>query len=613
MVLRSKNSLLSRSVIGFFYVCGAGLILSQPAIGQSTQVPLQDFSSFKNPGSSWQIAGDVNASIDKPNVLNTAKGTGILVNMPGKKAHGEDLFSNLEHGDIDLELDYMMAAGSNSGIYLQGRYELQLLDSWGVRAPKSGDNGGIYERWDDSKPEGQKGYQGYAPRQNTSKAPGLWQHLKVSFQAPRFDASGKKIENARIIRMELNGVMIHENVELMGPTRGSIGGGDEKATGPLRIQGDHGAVAFKNIDIKQYDQPRPELTNLQYSVFKGRFQPNTDLAAQKAEAQGKVAALTANAGPLNKEYQILYKGTLKVKQAGDYNFALNGQGGGGLLKINNQLVVPFGQQRGKASLTAGDLPVEIVYARQGDWGTPALGLSIAGPGIREFYTGDALTPDDTDPILVGAETNTILRSFMDVGNRTRVVHAVSVGSPEKLHYTYDLDKGNVVQLWRGDFLETTPMWHERGNGTARPQGAVQRFGVPFFTLGRLASQQDAWKADSTGSSYRPKGYVLDEKDRPTFKYQIFGSDVTDVIRVSADGHGISREITVTAPAGDLYAKLAEGANIEVGEKDQYVIDGKSYYLQVLDAGGAKPVVRDAGNRKELIIPVKGKLSYSILF
>jgi hypothetical protein len=103
------------------------------------------------------------------------------------------LFTKTVYGDADLELDYMMAKGSNSGIYLQGRYEIQLLDSWGTVNPKSGDNGGIYERWDDSKPEGQQGYDGHAPRQNASRAPGLWQHIKISFQAPRFDGKGQKI------------------------------------------------------------------------------------------------------------------------------------------------------------------------------------------------------------------------------------------------------------------------------------------------------------------------------------------------------------------------------------------------------------------------------------
>lgn len=613
MVHRSKNSKPGRSWIGFLYACGAGLALSQPAAAQSAQWPLQDLSAFRQPGSSWQLASDVQARLGKPNVLETSKGAGVLVNLPGKKQHGQDLFTSQEFGDIDLELDYMMAEGSNSGIYFQGRYELQLLDSWGVANPRPGDNGGIYERWDDSKPEGQKGYQGYAPRQNASKAPGLWQHLKVSFQAPRFDASGNKIENARIIRAELNGVLIHENVVLEGPTRGSIGGGDEKATGPIRIQGDHGAVAFRNISVREFKTPRPELSALQYSLFGGRYKKDLFLTA-KPQATGASKVLTANAGPLSPEYVLQYTGTLNVKEAGEYNLGLSMQGGGGFIKINGKNVTEFGQNRGKVQLPAGETPIEIVYARSGEWGSPSLGMVISGPGVRDFYTGDAITPDDTDPIMVNADQNTILRSFIDVpGSQQKVVHAVSVGSPEKVHYTYDMDKGMLVQVWRGRFLETTPMWHERGNGTARPQGAIQRFGTPFFTLGRLASQQDAWNADSTGSGYRPKGYVLDENDRPTFRYQIHGSTVTDAIRVFEDGHGLSRELTVSEPAADLYAKLAEGAQIEALDKNLYLVDGKAWYLQLQDAGGAKPIVRDAAGKKELIIPVKGKLSYSILF
>ena len=141
-------------------------------------------------------------------VWSGSAGTGALVNTPGSKTPGTDLYSNMEHGDADLELDYMMAKGSNSGIYLQGRYEVQLLDSWGVVNAKAGDNGGVYERWDESRPQGKKGYEGYAPRQNVSKAPGLWQHLKISFQAPRFE-NGQKNANAKMLRIELNGVLIN--------------------------------------------------------------------------------------------------------------------------------------------------------------------------------------------------------------------------------------------------------------------------------------------------------------------------------------------------------------------------------------------------------------------
>jgi hypothetical protein len=127
----------------------------------------------------------VHADLEKANTFALTKGAGILVNTVDEKNPGHDLYFNLQHGDIDLEMDYTMAKGANSGIYLQGRYEIQLLDSWGTVNPKSSDNGGIYERWDDSKPDGMKGYEGHAPRQNASRAPGLWQHIRISFQAPK--------------------------------------------------------------------------------------------------------------------------------------------------------------------------------------------------------------------------------------------------------------------------------------------------------------------------------------------------------------------------------------------------------------------------------------------
>ncbi|MHB1178141.1 MAG: 3-keto-disaccharide hydrolase, partial [Daejeonella sp.] len=198
-------------VTGVIWLCSAALALGQQVQGQS-YTSLTDLSSFKNPGKTWHIAGDVTADLNNPNTLNTSKGTGILVNLPDKKIHGKDLYTNFEHGDADLELDYMMAKGSNSGIYLQGRYELQLEDTWGAKTPTSANNGGIYESWDDSKPAGSKGYRGYAPRQNASRAPGLWQHLKISFQAPRFNNMGQKVENAKMLHVELNGVVIHDNV-----------------------------------------------------------------------------------------------------------------------------------------------------------------------------------------------------------------------------------------------------------------------------------------------------------------------------------------------------------------------------------------------------------------
>ncbi len=88
-----------------------------------TTIPLTDLSFFQKPGPGWHIAGDVNADLEKTDFLTAKPGTGILLNLPDQKNRGEDLLTQLQHGDVDVELDYMMAKGSNSGVYLQGRYE----------------------------------------------------------------------------------------------------------------------------------------------------------------------------------------------------------------------------------------------------------------------------------------------------------------------------------------------------------------------------------------------------------------------------------------------------------------------------------------------------------
>jgi hypothetical protein len=611
---------LQRSYLNGLFKAGTvyalALFTTLNASAQS-DIPLTDLSSFKTPGKSWQITGDVSADISKNNTLTTSPGTGVLVNIPGPQTQGIDLYTVAEHGDADIELNFMMARGSNSGIYLQGRYEIQLLDSWTVKTAGSGDNGGIYERWMDSKPEGQKGYEGHAPRQNASKAPGLWQHMRISFQAPRFDGQGQKTENARILRIDLNGVTIHENVELSGPTRGAMNN-QEATKGPLRFQGDHGAVAFKNIRITSFDRPRPEFKDVRYTVFKGRYQENADFTKLPPEAQGTLPIISAST--INKvpgEYFIRYTGTVKVTEPGSYSFNMYVPGGRGIMTINKQPLQAGGRnQRSSINLQPGEYPFEILYTKTQDWTNRSLALGISGPGIREYIIGDMLAAGgqgNADPILVDAPVNTLLRSFMDLPGGPRVVHAVNVGSPAQVHYTYDMDNGNIIQAWRGGFLDATPMWYSRGDGSSRPVGAVQRFGKPSLTLVRLAAADGQWLTDTSGTGFFAKGYKVDKSNTPSFRYLIYNTQVEDVIRVMDNGEGLRREISVQTPVSGLYARLAEAENISEVSNGLYVIQNKSYYIRIDNAGNSKPVIRDSNGRKELIIPVESKISYAILF
>ena len=75
----------------------------------------------------------------------------------------------------------------------------------------------------------------------------------MTFRAPRFDKDGKKTANAVFVKVVHNGKIIHENVEVTGPTR-SAAFRDEKPLGPLMLQGDHGPVAYRNIRLKELGQ-----------------------------------------------------------------------------------------------------------------------------------------------------------------------------------------------------------------------------------------------------------------------------------------------------------------------------------------------------------------------
>ena len=108
---------------------------------------------------------------------------------------------------------------------------------------KSSDCGGIYHRWIDNK-----GVGGSAPSRNASRRPGEWQSYQIWFRAPRFDASGKKTENAKFLRVLYNGLSVQNNVECDGPTRAGMNH-PEAATNPIMLQGDHGPVAFRNIYV----------------------------------------------------------------------------------------------------------------------------------------------------------------------------------------------------------------------------------------------------------------------------------------------------------------------------------------------------------------------------
>jgi hypothetical protein len=121
---------------------------------------------------------------------------------------------------------------ANSGIYLQGFYEVQVLDSYGLPS-KNNDCGAIYET--------------AAPLRNACKKPETWQAYDIAYRAPRFEDDGKLKEAGRVTVFQ-NNILIHQNQEVSKPTR-SFREGDVTKPGPIMLQ-DHGnAIRYRNIWI----------------------------------------------------------------------------------------------------------------------------------------------------------------------------------------------------------------------------------------------------------------------------------------------------------------------------------------------------------------------------
>jgi len=199
--------------------------------------------------SQWQVKGDAGQSkwvVGKaavsdadPKLLVAKDGRGEMINLTDRHGGSLDFYSGAKFGSCRIEVQLMVPQGSNSGVYVMGEYEIQVLDSYGRSKMGSGDMGAVY---------------GAAPPPvNACKKPGEWQRYVIDVIAPQFDAAGNKKQgdanNARLVKVELNGRILHKDLPLPGPTPGGVTG-TEAPEGPLMFQGNHGPVAYRNIVIK---------------------------------------------------------------------------------------------------------------------------------------------------------------------------------------------------------------------------------------------------------------------------------------------------------------------------------------------------------------------------
>ncbi len=469
-------------VIKSVYLCVL-ILFAGKAGAQLQSIELSDLNAFQNPGANWAIASDITTDFTGKLKTRQVNGTGVIMNYYSKN-NQSDLVTKQEWGDMELEFEFMMFQNSNSGVYLQGRYEVQLYDSWKRLHPTWYDAGAIYSRYKDGY-----SWEGTQPIMNVAKAPGLWQKLQIRFKAPRFNENGEKTENARFESIRLNGVTIIKEVEVTGCTRACLFP-EEKPTGPLVFQGDHGPVAFRNIRYGKLEAP--------------------------------------------------------------------------------------------------------------------------APGKRDIWDlNSAFWKKEVDPLIIRpAAKPEIIRTFLKYKD-TALTHVLSIGAVNEVNFSYDLKQGSVFQFWRGKFLDVTPAWWDRGwMQLGVPQGAV--IALPNTpVVATLANDGAAWPGTLAFDDMHHKGYVLDKNGFPSFRYSYNNLDIVDKVEILGSGEGLSRTLTVVGGV-NTYCRLASGKNIEKINNGLYLVDDKSYYIQ-LDKK-MKPVIRLSDGSYELVVKYgSAPITYNIIW
>jgi hypothetical protein len=154
-------------------------------------------------------------------------------------------------GDCQLHVEFaepIPAVGEsqergNSGVFLMGLYEIQVLDSYQNRTYADGQASAVYGQ--------------YPPLVNASRPPGQWQAYDIVFHGPHFSGDGKLVSPARVTILH-NGVLVQDNVELTGPTANGVRP-PYKAHAvklPLSLQDHNNRVRYRNIWIRELDSAR---------------------------------------------------------------------------------------------------------------------------------------------------------------------------------------------------------------------------------------------------------------------------------------------------------------------------------------------------------------------
>jgi hypothetical protein len=226
--------------------------------------------------------------------------------------------------------------------------------------------------------------------------------MEISFQAPRFDTNGNKTSSAKFIYVKLNGITLHENINVDGPTI-SASFSDEKPYGPLMIQGDHGTFAIKNLKYLPQDDLKVDLRNISYQYFEKTATSLAEAKTTKPTLQGKASVIDSRVAPARDKFLLVFEGKLNIPTADSYTFTSLFSGTGSL-EIDGKKVLDAKDLflngtpvSGTTELKAGEHAFKFWINKDLDWARPGLSLYIEKANSKSIALHAAGSIPDRSP------------------------------------------------------------------------------------------------------------------------------------------------------------------------------------------------------------------------
>tara|TARA_R110002096_G_scaffold4501_12_gene21131 strand:+ start:851 stop:2512 length:1662 start_codon:yes stop_codon:yes gene_type:complete len=388
-------------------------------------------------------------------------------------------------------------------------------------------------------------------------------------------------------------------------------------------------------------QKKEIVHDLKYAYYEGDWGKLPDFSALEPKATGELPGGLADISVAKKKngFGIVFSGKLILEKEGNYEFLLTSDDGSRLV-IDGEGVVDHdgihamgSVQKGKVKLQEGEHTFELRYFDKA--GHTGLSLAVNGPGLNNVPLTNSVVKAKAakpvpDPIMLTSENPgeaVLYRNFIEGANP----RGIAVGYPGGVNICWDADVMNVAMVWRGGFMDASRHWTNRGQGNQPPAGYDVLKPGPGLPLQVLKDEGETWIARFEGKvaydrdkppaerntiktfihrhpDYRFRGYELDEKRFPTFRYDFQDLKIED--RFDPAGfegvEAVTRNLTFAGSAKPgTHLRLA---NTVSGEPvDGWYPLGAGAKIKI---EGATPKLR---NGKELLVEIAGPSSLTVTY